>query len=108
MPLTLAATATPQIYTLSLHDALPILTVRTIYRDLDALRDAALPVRADRGRGGGYALEKSYTLPPPDRKSTRLNSSHGYISYALSCLKKKNSINHQIATGALTRPKSHA
>jgi predicted DNA-binding transcriptional regulator YafY len=39
-------------------------TVRTIYRDLDTLRDAALPVRADRGRGGGYALEKSYSLPP--------------------------------------------
>jgi predicted DNA-binding transcriptional regulator YafY len=38
--------------------------VRTIYRDLDTLRDAALPVRADRGRGGGYALEKSYSLPP--------------------------------------------
>jgi predicted DNA-binding transcriptional regulator YafY len=39
-------------------------TIRTIYRDLDSLRDAALPVRADRGRGGGYALEKSYSLPP--------------------------------------------
>jgi predicted DNA-binding transcriptional regulator YafY len=39
-------------------------TVRTIYRDLDALRDAALPVQADRGRGGGYALDKSYSLPP--------------------------------------------
>jgi predicted DNA-binding transcriptional regulator YafY len=39
-------------------------TVRTIYRDLDALRDAALPVRADRGRGGGYALDGAYTLPP--------------------------------------------
>jgi predicted DNA-binding transcriptional regulator YafY len=39
-------------------------TVRTIYRDLDALRDAALPVRADRGRGGGYALDRNYTLPP--------------------------------------------
>src|SRR5438128_9982521 len=39
-------------------------TVRTIYRDLDSLRDAALPVRADRGRGGGYALDRSYTLPP--------------------------------------------
>jgi predicted DNA-binding transcriptional regulator YafY len=38
--------------------------VRTIYRDLDALRDAALPVRADRGRGGGYALDRAYTLPP--------------------------------------------
>ncbi len=40
------------------------MTVRTIYRDLDALRDAALPVQADRGRGGGYALDRSYTLPP--------------------------------------------
>src|SRR2546429_7370782 len=30
------------------------------------------------------------SLPPPDRKSTRLNSSHGYISYAVFCLKKKN------------------
>ncbi len=39
-------------------------TVRTIYRDLDALKDAGLPLRADRGRGGGYALDKSYQLPP--------------------------------------------
>jgi predicted DNA-binding transcriptional regulator YafY len=39
-------------------------TVRTIYRDLDALRDASLPLRADRGRGGGYALDRAYTLPP--------------------------------------------
>jgi len=39
-------------------------TVRTIYRDLDALRDASLPVGAERGRGGGYALDRSYSLPP--------------------------------------------
>jgi predicted DNA-binding transcriptional regulator YafY len=39
-------------------------TVRTVYRDLDSLRDAELPVRADRGRGGGYALDRAYTLPP--------------------------------------------
>ena len=39
-------------------------TVRTIYRDLDALQDAGMPLRADRGRGGGYALDKSYQLPP--------------------------------------------
>src|SRR5215468_6328853 len=39
-------------------------TVRTIYRDLDSLRDASLPLRADRGRGGGYALDRTYTLPP--------------------------------------------
>ncbi|AFE06613.1 WYL domain-containing protein [Corallococcus caeni] len=39
-------------------------TVRTIYRDLDALRAAALPVGAERGRGGGYALDRGYSLPP--------------------------------------------
>jgi predicted DNA-binding transcriptional regulator YafY len=39
-------------------------TMRTIYRDLDSLRDAELPVRADRGRGGGFALDRAYTLPP--------------------------------------------
>lgn len=39
-------------------------TVRTIYRDLDALRDASLPVHAERGPGGGYALDRGYTLPP--------------------------------------------
>jgi predicted DNA-binding transcriptional regulator YafY len=39
-------------------------TVRTMYRDLDALRDAHLPLQAERGRGGGYALDRAYTLPP--------------------------------------------
>lgn len=39
-------------------------TIRTIYRDLDALRDAHLPLRAEQGRGGGYALDRHYSLPP--------------------------------------------
>lgn len=39
-------------------------TIRTIYRDLGTLRDGALPLKADRGRGGGYALDRHYTLPP--------------------------------------------
>ncbi|HXX65650.1 MAG TPA: HTH domain-containing protein [Polyangiaceae bacterium] len=39
-------------------------TVRTVYRDLDALRDASMPLSAERGRGGGYALDASYALPP--------------------------------------------
>lgn len=39
-------------------------TVRTMYRDLDALRAASLPLGAERGRGGGYALDRHYTLPP--------------------------------------------
>jgi len=39
-------------------------TLRTIYRDIEALQDAGMPIRADRGRGGGYALDKNYQLPP--------------------------------------------
>jgi predicted DNA-binding transcriptional regulator YafY len=39
-------------------------TVRTVYRDLDALRAAALPLHAERGRGGGFALDRAYNLPP--------------------------------------------
>ena len=39
-------------------------TVRTMYRDLDALREASMPLHAERGRGGGFALDRSYTLPP--------------------------------------------
>ncbi len=39
-------------------------TVRTMYRDLDALREAELPLSAERGRGGGYALDRAYSLPP--------------------------------------------
>jgi len=39
-------------------------SVRTIHRDLDALREASLPLQAERGRGGGFALDRAYTLPP--------------------------------------------
>jgi len=39
-------------------------TVRTIYRDLDVLRDASLPLKAEPGRGGGYALDRHYSLGP--------------------------------------------
>src|SRR6266704_6042889 len=66
-------TATTEIYTLSLHDALPISLVR-LRRDR---RGAHLGGR--RGRGAEHQ----------DRKSTRLNSSHVSISYAVFCLRKK-------------------
>src|SRR2546422_1781733 len=68
-------TATTEIYTLSLHDALPISSPST-----------TISPSATRSGWG-----RSTTRSPcrSDRKSTRLNSSHGYISYAVFCLKKK-------------------
>src|SRR2546422_8560446 len=72
-------TATTEIYTLSLHDALPI--------SPDSSRTAALC-------RPGASCSPACGSWQRDRKSTRLNSSHGYISYAVFCLKKKkNSIN---------------
>src|SRR2546429_6960020 len=41
-------------------------------------------------RGANIGGRREIRTPDPDRKSTRLNSSHGYISYAVFCLKKKN------------------
>src|SRR6185436_20917629 len=64
-------TATTEIYTLSLHDALPICRVRF--------------GRAPRPR----QRRRVRARRPRDRKSTRLNSSHQIISYAVFCLKKK-------------------
>src|SRR5256885_4306673 len=69
-------TATTEIYTLSLHDALPI------------CRDSRWVAR--RGLQSGLCTRPSSPdYPRPDRKSTRLNSSHLVISYAVFCLKKK-------------------
>src|SRR5687768_18312370 len=49
-----------------------------------------LPERMDMaGAAGTTSYRKATTYPSADRKSTRLNSSHGYISYAVFCLKKK-------------------
>ncbi len=39
-------------------------SVRTVYRDLDALREAELPLHGERGRGGGFVLDRSYSMPP--------------------------------------------
>src|SRR2546427_8863252 len=73
-------TATTEIYTLSLHDALPISLNRTAVEGrlcgprVGAPEPGASSTASGRGR---------------DRKSTRLNSSHSQISYAVFCLKKK-------------------
>src|SRR2546422_9164096 len=76
-------TATTEIYTLSLHDALPIFdgfAVGVVREQRETVTEAFFHFQnaavVNRIRDG-------------DRKSTRLNSSHGYISYAVFCLKKK-------------------
>src|SRR3712207_8662960 len=91
-------TATTEIYTLSLHDALPIcpdlplvgsqLTLAFVEAKLKEHRITpyTLAVREGRvERFGPFECEL-------DRKSTRLNSSHANISYAVFCLKKKKSL----------------
>ena len=58
-------------------------TIRTAYRDLASLRDADLPLVAERGRGGGYALDKSYSLPPVNfnaREAAVLISAGAFLS----------------------------
>src|SRR3712207_7501252 len=69
-------TATTEIYTLSLHDALPIFL-------LILFLNVKKPNRI-------VLILKTLHTPLLDRKSTRLNSSHANISYAVFCLKKKN------------------
>src|SRR3712207_9370653 len=98
-------TATTEIYTLSLHDALPISALRLtglhshigsqifdtagfeaaahrVVGLLGQVHQATGELLAELNLGGGFG----------DRKSTRLNSSHANISYAVFCLKKKNNL----------------
>src|SRR3712207_8556136 len=79
-------TATTEIYTLSLHDALPI------WRRGQGLPDARAGDRRSLRGARVRALRPGPGVRPRarvDRKSTRLNSSHANISYAVFCLKKK-------------------
>src|SRR2546430_6206407 len=90
-------TATTEIYTLSLHDALPIFIVHENFAG-SSLRSnavlnflATLPMAQRRHWfvclvGASF---KTLDAMQADRKSTRLNSSHSQISYAVFCLKKK-------------------
>src|SRR5256885_17235094 len=84
-------TATTEIYTLSLHDALPI----SVVRPADAAKDELLlfPEVGTNVAARSGSPEHDDKLfdgcDVVDRKSTRLNSSHLVISYAVFCLKKK-------------------
>src|SRR3712207_8079814 len=92
-------TATTEIYTLSLHDALPISANTLALARLSSTGVAsaatsnaraapiAKPLRTPDVSGVG--VMDTRVTSPPDRKSTRLNSSHANISYAVFCLKKK-------------------
>src|SRR3712207_9579252 len=81
-------TATTEIYTLSLHDALPIFKV-VEDEQLGGCVEGVLGVV----EFGGFSVHRAGDEVGQvlrDRKSTRLNSSHANISYAVFCLKKKN------------------
>src|SRR3712207_8894720 len=89
-------TATTEIYTLSLHDALPIWPDRVRRHRCGGRECRAGPGalrRPDdraRRRHPHVVRDRCDALRGVDRKSTRLNSSHANISYAVFCLKKKN------------------
>src|SRR2546430_15648023 len=87
-------TATTEIYTLSLHDALPICEERLAPLGVAGVYHGDVGCLERVGEHGDF-----HTLSRDDRqrdrKSTRLNSSHSQISYAVFCLKKKkNTTNH--------------
>src|SRR5437764_10406560 len=87
--------ATPQIYTLSLHDALPISLLHRLRSPGECGDERHVRRRADVSRCGAAvahrrAVGREHFPHGTDRKSTRLNSSHRCISYAVFCLKKKS------------------
>src|SRR5258707_6563399 len=89
-------TATTEIYTLSLHDALPIFLTfhghsRAYHHTLEHVHESPLVMVVPLVLLAVGAVFAGWLLNG-DRKSTRLNSSHANISYAVFCLKKKNKL----------------
>src|SRR5438132_4247636 len=85
------ATATTEIYTLSLHDALPIYRFgRPGWSPKELLTS---PGRSAYHDPAAAPAQQEASQSSADRKSTRLNSSHTVISYAVFCLKKKKKKN---------------
>src|SRR5207247_10451395 len=98
--------STPEIYTLSLHDALPI--CQTAFKKLNVAVSQAEPLiflfqipllERNHQRNRGLLADRAHAVKQfheqADRKSTRLNSSHEWISYAVFCLKKKKTVKEQ-------------
>src|SRR5690242_21583107 len=86
------ATATTEIYTLSLHDALPIYDGRSDAQSYGQPRDSTHVICSAHDPPSYRAAAQG--ISSGDRKSTRLNSSHMSISYAVFCLKKKKNTNN--------------
>src|SRR5258708_15035429 len=89
-------TATTEIYTLSLHDALPICIGGAVYQRTGIWRRSTLACSL-----WGRRCNRK------DRKSTRLNSSHQIISYAVFCLKKKKDTDRESGNLAVTAHTRH-
>src|SRR3712207_8762055 len=98
-------TATTEIYTLSLHDALPISDLESVRchlqqswcrQDVDVrpLQPPGQVAQVLSGRLAGGGHDDSVCPDLEIGKSTRLNSSHANISYAVFCLKKKTTVTH--------------
>src|SRR3712207_7481559 len=94
-------TATTKIYTLSLHDALPILLFVNAVQVIGGRGEYAVIEADNVCFASAIGVQRLHThrkmidpvvQPVEDRKSTRLNSSHANISYAVFCLKKKKKI----------------
>src|SRR5439155_20195621 len=83
------ATATTEIYTLSLHDALPISAANASPDSRGCAGRSSSTTGSSRASSGSTTTKAEATTAFIDRKSTRLNSSHVAISYAVFCLKKK-------------------
>src|SRR5207249_9290528 len=94
--------ATTKFYTLSLHDALPIFWASIRRKGRSVSKEFNQAVHADRAAYYRFAESRESDPQkkvkgrafPIDRKSTRLNSSHVSISYAVFCLKKKKSLHY--------------
>src|SRR2546430_9097858 len=80
-------TATTEIYTLSLHDALPIFSASASFWEWFNAYSGSPAIPG--------TFRQSFLTTVEDRKSTRLNSSHSQISYAVFCLKKKKTKHHR-------------
>src|SRR5256885_11715940 len=99
-------TATTEIYTLSLHDALPISIPLACHRRASTDCFCVWPTKLLQGGCHFQVTAKRISHPHllwrTDRKSTRLNSSHLVISYAVFCLKKKKNLTQMCPNAYLT------